>query len=105
MIRIILAIYLILLVSCSNNSKDQNKNNKEITSNNKSIFITDSHTKYPDILPYYIVDQLKGKVVYVDIWGTWCRPCREEIPFSKTLQAKYENKNIAFLFLCLYFPN
>ena len=26
------------------------------------------------------LDQLKGKVVVVDIWGTWCKPCREAIP-------------------------
>ncbi len=32
---------------------------------------------------------LKGKVVIVDIWGTWCPPCRAEIPSFIKLQEKY----------------
>ena len=40
----------------------------------------------------------KGKVVYIDVWATWCSPCIEEIPFSKRLQKKFENTNqVTFL--------
>ncbi len=35
------------------------------------------------------LDNFKGKVVIVDIWGTWCPPCREEIPSFVKLQEKY----------------
>ena len=35
---------------------------------------------------------LKGKVVLVDIWGTWCPPCREEIPHLVALYEKYREK-------------
>src|SRR5262249_59973090 len=31
----------------------------------------------------------KGKVVIVDLWGTWCPPCREEIPHFVDLYRKY----------------
>lgn len=37
---------------------------------------------------------LKGKYVYLDIWATWCAPCKAEIPFLKTLEKEYEGKNI-----------
>ncbi len=33
----------------------------------------------------------KGKVCIVDIWGTWCPPCREEIPSFIKLQEKFGN--------------
>ena len=39
----------------------------------------------------------KGKYVYVDVWATWCGPCIYEIPFLKTLEADYHNRNIVFL--------
>ncbi|MCF6307783.1 MAG: TlpA family protein disulfide reductase [Flavobacteriaceae bacterium] len=40
---------------------------------------------------------LKGKVVYVDVWATWCGPCKREIPFLKELDKDYHGKNIAFV--------
>lgn len=30
-------------------------------------------------------DQLKGKVVLLNVWATWCAPCREEIPYLQKL--------------------
>jgi thiol-disulfide isomerase/thioredoxin len=45
---------------------------------------------------------LKGKVVYVDVWATWCQPCREEFPASKRLQKQFENNSqIAFLYVSI----
>lgn len=39
----------------------------------------------------------KGKYVYVDVWATWCGPCRYEIPFLKKLEKDYHKRNIVFL--------
>ena len=33
--------------------------------------------------------QLKGKVVYVDFWASWCGPCKKSFPFMNELKAKY----------------
>lgn len=43
--------------------------------------------------------QNKGKLVYVDIWASWCGPCIKLIPFSKELALLYKDKPITFVYL------
>ncbi len=40
---------------------------------------------------------LKGKFVYIDVWATWCGPCKAEIPFLKEVEETYHGKNIEFV--------
>jgi thiol-disulfide isomerase/thioredoxin len=43
------------------------------------------------------LSDFKGKYVYVDVWATWCGPCKAEIPSLKKVEKAYEGKNIEFL--------
>ena len=43
------------------------------------------------------LDDLKGKYVYIDVWATWCAPCKAEIPFLKKVEKQYHGKNIEFV--------
>jgi thiol-disulfide isomerase/thioredoxin len=43
------------------------------------------------------LEDLRGKYVYIDVWATWCGPCRGEIPFLAKVEEKYKEKNIAFV--------
>lgn len=36
------------------------------------------------------LDELKGQVVMINFWATWCGPCRQEMPLLQQIQAKYE---------------
>jgi len=40
---------------------------------------------------------LKGKYVYIDVWATWCGPCKAEIPALKEIEKEYHDKNIQFV--------
>jgi len=40
---------------------------------------------------------LKGKVVYVDFWASWCGPCKQSFPFMNDLQAKYRAQGFEIL--------
>ena len=40
---------------------------------------------------------LKGKVVMVNFWATWCVPCREEFPFLTRLQKKHRGAGLSVL--------
>lgn len=39
----------------------------------------------------------KGKVVFIDVWATWCGPCKAQFPFLKEIEEEYrDNPNIVF---------
>ena len=44
------------------------------------------------------IESLRGKIIYIDVWATWCRPCIAEIPSSIMLQQKLaKEEGIHFL--------
>jgi thiol-disulfide isomerase/thioredoxin len=48
------------------------------------------------------LSSLKGKVIYVDIWATWCGPCMQEMPHFEELKLKYkDNPNVVFVSLSI----
>ena len=43
------------------------------------------------------LDDFKGKYVYIDVWATWCGPCKQQIPFFSKMVDEYKGKNIVFI--------
>lgn len=44
-----------------------------------------------------IIKQEKGNIILLDLWASWCVPCREEIPFLKALEKEYNGKPVKFI--------
>lgn len=43
---------------------------------------------------------LRGKVVVLDFWATWCKPCIDEMPFLQRAYVAYKGKPVAFVGIC-----
>jgi thiol-disulfide isomerase/thioredoxin len=60
-------------------------------------------TIYPDIELEGIdggsvrISQLRGNVVLINFWATWCGPCRLELPILQSLYNKYSDRNFTLL--------
>ncbi|WP_282124442.1 TlpA family protein disulfide reductase [Algibacter mikhailovii] len=65
----------------------------------KELYFNDlqgNHLSFTEIL-----EKNMGKLIYIDFWASWCRPCRSLMPESKNLQNKFKNKNVSFIYLSI----
>ena len=47
------------------------------------------------------LNDFKGMYVYIDLWATWCNPCKMQIPYLQKIEKQFHNKNIAFVSISL----
>ena len=67
------------------------------TITSKEMLLYDINMKQLDFVN--LMDSYKGKVVYIDVWASWCSPCRAVMPAAKELREKYQDKPVVFLYL------
>ncbi|MFL3007921.1 MAG: peroxiredoxin family protein [Candidatus Neomarinimicrobiota bacterium] len=101
----------ILLISCDNgtaqaesksknlsNKKDlQSKIKKDSKSNSENAILAPDFT-LADLKGQKIsLSDLKGKVVLLNFWGTWCGPCKREIPDFVSLSKKHKKNGLEII--------
>jgi len=65
--------------------------------NESTVFNTKRlKTKLNDLL-----NQNKGKIIYIDFWASWCAPCRDAMPASLKLRNLYRDEPISFIYLSI----
>lgn len=88
-LALIAVLLPLLLIACNSN--------KEPVSSSKSVGPVENKPA-PDLLLAALdgsplkLSELKGKVVLLNFWATWCPPCREEVPSMVKLNAKMAGK-------------
>ena len=83
---------VVSLVSCSNELKESGIKQAKIDKNFAPKISLNSHDNN-----LYILSDLKGKVVLLNFWATWCGPCRMEIPDFNELYEKHHKDGLEIL--------
>ena len=51
----------------------------------------------------YSLSELKGQVVYLDFWASWCGPCRKSFPWMDQMHSKYVDQGLKVIAVNLDF--
>ena len=84
-VSVLTGLLTVLLAGCYSGSRPPH-----IGSNAPDFTVQDSDRKIT-------LSELRGKVVVLNFWATWCAPCVEELPSLVNLQQKMRNKGITVL--------
>ena len=47
------------------------------------------------------LSEYKGQGVFLNFWGTWCKPCEDEMPYINNQYHQYKDKGVQVLLLML----
>ena len=98
-------VCIMSLTGCDNSTAQQK--NKTLTKNGKKQQDKSSELLAPDFSLAALdgntvtLDQMRGKVVLLNFWGTWCGPCRKEIPDFINLMKKHKKDGLEIVGITL----
>ena len=84
------AIFLVLIFSNHSYSQAQDQSYNIINLNDG---------KYQEITFDDIIEKYSGKLLYIDFWASWCKPCLKEIPYIIKIQEEFADKELSIIFI------
>lgn len=90
-ITLAVAFSLTFGLLCHTTTYAQEKSNTTVNTKTTDAIFYDANGKKVTL------SSLKGKVVFVNFWATWCPPCIKEMPSIQSLKNKMKNKDVVFL--------
>jgi thiol-disulfide isomerase/thioredoxin len=91
---LVLILSLSLIMACGDaksNAETDAKTDKAASDNAKDFTLTLLDGKK------LTLNDLKGKAVIIDVWDTWCPPCKAEIPHFIALYDEYKDKGLVII--------
>lgn len=101
---VVLAISSVFLYSCKSDADNAEGQPGEVQSESPAINLAEMMPSFriTNVQGEAIdLQQFKGKKVFVNLWATWCPPCRAEMPSIQELSGKVDKSNVEFVMLSL----
>lgn len=81
-------LFFLIVTACNDNDKGGTVKVESVA----KVSLSDLNGQSIDLSQY------KGKVVFINFWATWCKPCLAEMPSLQKMSEKLKDKNIVFFF-------
>jgi thiol-disulfide isomerase/thioredoxin len=89
--------YINLLAAGIDKVKDYYvQSKKELTFDQRFVSNYDSIATIEELLSHF-----KDKVIYIDMWATWCGPCKEQFGFKKDIDPFFKSKGVEVVYISL----
>lgn len=99
--RILCLLLLIFTVSCKNEARQNEAEQKREVAEDFSTVPLEIYD-FEGLQHFLTTDT--DKIYVVNFWATWCAPCIKELPYFEKLNSTYEDKNVEVLLVSLDFP-
>lgn len=105
--KVFFLLFALIAFGCDNNSAQNRMPNVTKTKQAQDITKKENAIIAPDFTlanlegDWVSMNQYKGKVVLLNFWGTWCGPCRKEIPDFVKLSDKYKEQGLEIVGITL----
>ncbi len=76
--------WLFLLLAGCGGEADQRQGSTYVMPSPATVLLTDMEGRHTDLQA--VLDGERGRLVYVDLWASWCLPCRASMPASAKLR-------------------